>query len=361
MAWSVLGRSGRRRAGVAVVAGAAVVGGVLAPVGTATAAADGFTQVNLVSDIPGMAQVTDPLVRNPWGVAMGPTTPLWVVNNVTGTTEVFAGANGTDPISSTRLTVKLPAEPTGIAFNPAAGTDAFSVFQGGAKRQTFFLFDTISSRVSAWGPTFDPITSSKTASFVRTHIYLGMAAAMTQFGPRLFLADAVGGIDVLGPHYRILPASRKFQDRTLPKGLSPYGVSVFGDKVYVTYAAAPGVPAKVQGAIDVFSLGGRLIHRLHTGGPLNAPWGMAIAPAHWGRFGGTLLVGNVNNGQINAFNPTTGRFLGTLRDSAGRPIANPGLWGLEFGNGVTGTPRTLIFAAGIRGYQHGLIGIIKPH
>jgi uncharacterized protein (TIGR03118 family) len=292
---------------------------------------------------------------------MGPTTPLWVVNNGTGTTEVFAGANGTDPISSTRLTVTLPAEPTGIAFNPAAGTDAFSVFQNGTKKQTFFLFDTISSRVSAWGPTFDPITSARTASFVRTHVYLGMAAAMTQFGPRLFLADAVGGIDVLDPHYRILPVSRKFQDPTLPKGLSPYGVSAFGDKVYVTYAAPPGVPAAVQGAIDVFTFGGLLVRRLHTGGPLNAPWGMAMAPAHWGGFGGTLLVGNVDDGRINAFNPSTGRFLGTLRDSAGRPLVNPGLWGLEFGNGITGTPRTLIFAAGIGGYQHGLIGIIKPN
>ena len=142
--------------------------------------------------------------------------------------------------------------------------------------------------------------------------------------------------------------------------MTPYNVALLRGKLYVTFAPPPGTSKGLQGAIDVFSLSGHMIRRLVTGGPLFAPWGMVIAPRPWDGFGGELLVGNVDNGRINAFNATTGRFQGTLRSKNGKPIVNSGLWGLAFGNGVIGTPRTLLFSAGIDNYSHGLVGLIRP-
>jgi uncharacterized protein (TIGR03118 family) len=140
--------------------------------------------------------------------------------------------------------------------------------------------------------------------------------------------------------------------------LAPYNVAVFGHLVYVAYADVNGGPG---GAISTFRFNGRFVKRLTTSRHLNAPWGMAMAPAHWGRFGHMLLVGNVNDGRISAFNPTTGAFAGQLRTASGKPIVNSGLWGLAFGNGKTGTPRDLLFAAGIDNYSHGLFGLIRPN
>jgi uncharacterized protein (TIGR03118 family) len=152
------------------------------------------------------------------------------------------------------------------------------------------------------------------------------------------------------------------------KSLTPYNVAVFGDRVYVAYAAM-GQPT---GAISVFTKQGRLIKSLVKVGQksnhLDGPWGMAIAPGDWGDFGGDLLVGNVDDGRINAYDPRSGEFEGTLKDEHGNDIVNMGLWGLKFGNGVIGTQRTLVFAAGIGDnphapniYEHGLIGLIVPN
>ena len=116
-----------------------------------------------------------------------------------------------------------------------------------------------------------------------------------------------------------------------------------------------------QGFVDAFGTGGHLIRRLISHGPLEAPWGLVRAPDHFGQFSRALLVGNVGNGRINAFDFQTGAFLGTLKDEGGRPIQNPGLWALTFGNGDMGGNRhTLYFCAGIGNYAHGLFGAITP-
>lgn len=352
------------RAGVLALAGGALVCAALTPLGAAAASSrstggsGGFRQVNLVSDKPGLARITDPDVRNPWGIALGPTTPLWVANNGTATATIYAGANGTDPVSKAPLTVALPPAPTGQVYNP---TNAFPVSRAGQRGAARFLFDTISNRLVAWSPEVEPLTSSQTEAFVANHVYVGLALAQTRHGPRLYAADGAGRIDVFDGHYRLLPRPGRFVDPMLPRGLSPYNVAVLRQQVFVAYAPAPGATSSVDGAIDVYTLGGRLLRRLVTGGPLDDPWGMVIAPAHWGHFGRMLLVGNEEEGKINAFSARTGAFRGTLRDSTGAPLVNDGLWGLAFGNGVFGTPRTLIFAAGIDEYAHGLVGIIKPN
>ena len=110
----------------------------------------------------------------------------------------------------------------------------------------------------------------------------------------------------------------------------------------------------------MFSRDGKLLKRLIRGGPLNGPWGVALAPSNWGAFSGDLLVGNEDGGQINAFDPASGQFQGTVSGENGEPIAHDGLWGIAFGNGVIGTPETLIIVAGVDEYVHGIIEGITP-
>jgi len=145
----------------------------------------------------------------------------------------------------------------------------------------------------------------------------------------------------------------------------PFNVQNLGGKLYVTYAKqnkakTDVIVGKGRGFVDVYTVNGKLIKHLAGGGELNAPWGLAIAPKGFGPFGGALLVGNLGNGWINAFNPTTGKYLGWLDTPGGTPIAIPGLWGLEVGNSSFGGPSAVEFSAGPRGYQDGLVGILTP-
>jgi hypothetical protein len=87
---------------------------------------------------------------------------------------------------------------------------------------------------------------------------------------------------------------------------------------------------------------------------------MAIAPANWGSFGGALLVGNEDGGQIHAYDPKTGALLGMVRDSKGNSVGDDGLWGIAFGNGVIGTPNDLVIVAGTDEYQHGEVALVRP-
>jgi uncharacterized protein (TIGR03118 family) len=344
-----------RLLGLAVLASTTVLGGLLAAPssGATAAAASGYRQVNLVSDVPGLARLTDFRVSNPWGIALGAQTPIWINNNNTATSEVYTGANGHDPLTRA-LVVQTPAGPTGIAFNP---THAFVAHQNGKAVPTAFLFNGFDGYTSGWGPTANPVTEAIPTRFERDDGYLGMAVAATPSGPRLYAASFSGEIDVLNGRFQPVHSAHSFVDPNIGH-LAPYNVAVFGHLVYVSYADPNGGPG---GAISTFRFNGQFVKRLTTSPHLNSPWGMAMAPAHWGRFGHMLLVGNVNDGRISAFNPTTGAFAGQLRTASGRPIVNSGLWGLAFGNGKTGTPRDLLFAAGIDNYSHGLFGLIRPN
>jgi uncharacterized protein (TIGR03118 family) len=323
--------------------------------GNATAAgSSGFTQVNLVSDVPDLAQVTDFLVSNPWGMALGETTPVWINNNNTATSVVYRGATGPGSPIERALVVQTPAGPTGIAFNP---TGAFAAEQDGRPVPTAFLFDSLDGYLSAWGPTAEPRESAIPTRFTRTDGYFGMAVADTPAGPRMYVVSFQGRIKMFDGRFHRVRARNSFVDPKMGD-LVPYNVAVFGDRVFVAYF---NPNTNGGGAISIFDLRGRFLRRLTTNRHLNAPWGMAIAPAHWGGFGNRLLVGNVSDGRISAFSLRTGRFRGQLRTASGRAIANSGLWAITFGNGMTGTPRDLLFAAGIDDYTHGLFGLIHPN
>jgi uncharacterized protein (TIGR03118 family) len=304
-----------------------------------------YVETPIVSDQPGVAPITDPDLVNPWGLSFGPTTPLWVANNGTSTSTLYS----TNPAAAKQpLVVNTQPGPTGTVFND---TTEFALPDGTASN---FLFASLSGQLSAWGGG----TQTTTTASVSGTAFTGLALAHTHDGARLYAADAAST--------NVLVYNGKWQlddilkDPRLPKGLTTYNVAVIGRKVYVSYAPPPGVASKVLGAIDVFNLRGHLERRLVTGGVLDSPWGMVVAPHKWGRFADALLVGNEEGGQINAFNPRSGRFLGTVKDAHGQQIGEDGLWGMAFGNGVFGTPNDLIIAIGADEYTHGLVALVHP-
>ena len=299
----------------------------------------------IVSDQPGVAPVTDPNLVNPWGIAFGPSTPLWVANNGTSTSTLYS----TNPVpAKLPLVVTTQPGPTGTVFND---TNEFALPDGTA---TNFLFASLSGQLSGWGGG----TQTTTTASVSGAVFTGLALAHTNHGPRLYAADAAStNVLVYDGNWQ---QKDILTDPKLPAGLITYNVAAIGKQIYVSYKPPPGVESDVLGAIDVFNHEGQLERRLVTGGVLNGPWGMVRAPHTWGRFADALLVGNEDGGQINAFNPRSGRFLGTVKDAQGQQIGEDGLWGMAFGNGVIGTPNDLVIAIGKDEYTHGLIALVRP-
>src|SRR5919112_1926866 len=304
-----------------------------------------YVETPVVSDQPGVAPVTDPNLVNPWGIAFGPTTPLWVANNGTSTSTLYSA----NPAPAKQpLVVATQPGPTGTVFND---TNEFALPNGTTSK---FLFASVSGQLSAWGGGTQTTTTASVSGTALT----GLALAHTHDGARLYAADALTtNVLVYNGKWRLEDI---LKDPKVPKGLTTYNVAAIGDKIYVSYAPPPGVASEVDGAIDVFDLDGHLERRLVTGGALDGPWGMVVAPHAWGRFADALLVGNEDGGQINAFDPRSGRFLGTVRDAHGQPIGEDGLWGMAFGNGVIGTPNDLVIAVGTDEYKHGLVALVCP-
>jgi len=326
-----------------------------------------YHQTNLVSDLPGLAQLTDPDLVNPWGLAAGPTTPVWVADNGTDKATIYPGFVNGSPIQKAPLVVSIPGgAPTGQVFNPTPG---FEVRDGDASGPALFLFDSEAGPVTGWNPGVPPpppSTQAQVGARGRHAIYKGLAIATTAAGTFLYGADFYRGrIDVFDQGFGRVHVPGRFQDHKLPHGYAPFNVQELGGRLYVAYAkqdadredevAGPG-----RGFVDVYSTSGHLLRRLIRRGHLNAPWGLVLAPAAgFGRFSGDLLVGNFGDGRINAYDPRTGAFRGRLRHEDGSPIQIEGLWALRFGNGVTGTPTTLLFTAGIDDEAHGLFGAIQ--
>jgi len=339
---------------------------------TVTIPATKYLQHNLVSDVSGLADQTDPNLINPWGLALSPSGPFWIANNHTGTTTVYNGAGQLFPID-TSLVVNIPApstgdqgaSPTGQVFN---GTPAFEVTSG---NPALFLFATESGTISGWNPSVDAgnaklLVDRSSAGAV----YKGLALAVTTNGPLLYATNFnAGTIDVFDAKFQPTTVSGNFSDPNVPAGFAPFNIQRIGRKLYVTYAMQDDakrddVAGAGNGLIDVFDLNGNLVQRLVTNGVLNSPWGITLAPDFFGDYSNTLLVGNFGDGAINAFDPFTGEFLGTLQDGDGNPIAISGLWALQFGNGHDGgDANTLYFTAGIANganvEDHGLLGSIQ--
>jgi uncharacterized protein (TIGR03118 family) len=338
----------------------------IAPLSFAPVNQPGFDQHNWISDQAGVALLRDRHLVNAWGLAFGPTTPLWVSDNGTNASTLYRGGGGSTPPSIIPLAVRIAdGAPTGVVFNP---THDFFVHDGAQSGAALFIFASENGDIDAWSPTVGTAAPPSTKAFhvasVRNAVFKGIALAHTSIGNFLYVTDFHHGtVDVFNHAFKPVVMPGAFNDPQIPAGYAPFNIQNLNGHLYVTYAKQD--PAKhddVSGAghgfVDVYDTGGHLVQRLAAGGKLNSPWGLALAPRTFGPFGGALLVGNFGDGRINAFNPATGAFLGQLRRTNGKIMEIEGLWGLAFGNGVAGSPNTLLFSAGPHDEAHGLLGAI---
>ncbi len=323
-----------------------------------------FAATVVVSDTATTAAHTDARLVNAWGLAFNPTGFVWVANNASNSSTLYDG-NGVLQTLVVSIPAGLsgPAGPTGIVFN--ASTD-FKVTENGVTGASPFIFVGEGGTVSGWSPGVNRNAAiTMVDGGVNGPLYKGLAIGSSVGANYLYAADfRHNAIDVYNGTFTKVTLPGTFHDATLPAGYAPFGIQTIGDRVYVAYAkqAATGpdeVPGAGLGLINVFDTGGVFVKRLVTGGALNAPWGMAMAPASFGTFSNMLLVGNFGDGKINAYNTSTGALVGTLSKADGTPIVIDGLWGIAFGNGVNAQPlNTLFYTAGPSDEQHGAYGRI---
>jgi uncharacterized protein (TIGR03118 family) len=351
-------------ASVAVIA-AALVAGAVAP---ASAHNDNsYKQTNFVSDQHGQAPLFDQHLVNAWGLAFGPTTPAWVADNGADVSTLYQGGNGMQDPSIMPLVVTIPGgAPTGAVFNP---TKDFFVHSGKAKAAARFLFATEGGTIVGWAPTVPPpptSTQGQVAKTVKGAVYKGLTLARVGRSNMLYAANFHRGtVDVFNHAFKKVHMPHAFVDHNLPASYVPFNVENIKGRIYVTYAKKETVDSLDElhghglGFVDVYQKSGRLIKRLVSHGNLDAPWGLAIAPHDFGAFSGALLVGNFGDGHINAYDRHNGAFLGQLHQADGHALVIDGLWALKFGNGIIGTPHTLLFTAGPADEEHGLFGSIE--
>jgi uncharacterized protein (TIGR03118 family) len=372
--------TGMRMAGIAAVGtgvslAAAGLVAVAAPASAATAP-DSFVQTNLIaSSASYKAKLTDPHLTNAWGLAAGPSTPIWVSDNNSGLAGVYSGGV-TGSALYLDFSVPVPGgSPTGQVLNPDYSAFLVAGLYGSSAAD--FIIDTDSGgtplspgQIEAWngGTAFvveDSVTGGAGGKVPAHAVFKGLALATTPTaGPELFAADVADGrIDVFDGNFQLVSTPTEFRDPKIPAGYTPFNVQNLGGKLYVTYARQNHAKTNVLlgkgfGFVDLYTVNGKLIRHLVSGGPLDAAWGLAIGPKGFGRFAGDLLVGNVGNGWINAFNSATGNYLGWLKKPNGKPVALSGLWALQAGNSTFGGPSALVFSAGPRLYRDGLVGTL---
>lgn len=351
--------------------------------------AQAYQQTNLVSDIQGLAQnppngQADGQLVNPWGLVASSTSPWWVSDNNAGVSTLYNGQG-----VKQGLVVNIPSPvngvagtPTGVVFTGAAG---FAFQAKGIKTTSVFSFVTEDGTIVAWGPGINPqdlpndafvvVDNSTNPTAAMGAVYKGATIAqMTTGGPFFLYVTNIrsGRIEVYDTNFKPVTLSSgddessAFFDHEIPEGFAPFNVQEVNGNLYVTYAKQnatkhddfdfPGL-----GFVDKFSPKGKLLQRLKSGPWLNAPWGVALAPANFGFFSNHLLIGNAGSGQIAVYDADSGRFDGLLRDANGHAIQNDRLWALRFGNDQAAGPSNwLYFTAGISDEAHGLFGFFTP-
>src|SRR5262245_18021591 len=344
-----------------------------------------FQQINLVSDQVGVALNFDPSLINAWGISAAPNAgAFWVSSSGRGLSELYLGdVNGSAIFQPFK--VNIPGgKPTGQVFNinqPIMGTGNsadFSVTDGTNTGASVFIFASKTGAITGWNPAvgdpiqtpFGQLSGFAEVGFQATDgaIYTGLASGDVGTAHFLYAADFHNGkIDVIDGQFQRTTLNGTFTDRNIPSGYAPFNIQNLGGKLYVTYAqqdaARDGgsVAGLGKGFVDVFDTSGHLLRRAASGGMLNAPWGVALAPAGFGSFSGDLLVGNFGDGHIDAYDPSHHfAFAGQLRGADNSPITIDGLWGLQFGNGASaGNANSLYFSAGPARGTHGLFGSLS--
>lgn len=322
----------------------------------------------LVSDGSVPADFTDPNLVNGWGIVFGPTTPVWVSDNGTGKSTLYDGTGKPVP-----LVVTIPGlmgqwgNPTGIVFSGGTdfvitGTNPAGTKVTAAAR---FIFSTEAGLIVGWtGGLTTGVTVVDSSAWGA--VYKGLAFGGNGTGHQLYAADFHNNrVDVFDSTFKpVTLAAGAFKDPHLPWGYAPFGIQAINGDIYVSYAkqdsdAHDEIAGPGAGFVDVYDADGKFISRVVSREGLNAPWGMALAPASFGEFGGALLVGNFGDGTISAYSPVSGRFLGFLRDQWHHKLKVDGLWGIAFGNGVLSQKTNgLYYAAGPHDESNGTYGVI---
>jgi uncharacterized protein (TIGR03118 family) len=316
----------------------------------------GYQVTDLVSNKSGAVH-KDPNIVNAWGIANFPRSPFWVSDEGSGKSTLYNGA-GT-PLS---LVVTVPrasgrgkGTPTGMVANTDTSTMDFVITGGGGTGPAFFIFDTLDGTISGWNGGTDAVIVVNRSS--HNSQYTGLAMGFNNGATFLYAADngSNSRVDMFDATFKLV---KSFKDTGAPADLAPYNVQNINGYLYVTYGKFPNP----GGLVDIFDTGGHIVRRFATNGKLEEPWGLALAPPNFGKFSNALLVGNVSDGHINAFDYTNHAFLGQLADTLGHTITIPGLWGLTFGSGgagdVNGQTNQLFFSAGTNEYADGLFGVI---
>jgi uncharacterized protein (TIGR03118 family) len=310
-----------------------------------------YKLTSLTSNVSGKAKHTDPLLQNAWGLAYAPNNPFWVSDENNGWSTLYDGAGV--PQS---LQVIVPS-----ASGSGAGSPTGLVYNGSTEFQidswtSLFLFATLDGTIQGWSH-FNPSStligvnqSANKASFT------GLAITSKTSGNFIYAADTFNNIvDIYDGKFNFV---KSFTDSKIPKGFVVNGIQDIKGQVYVSYVNAKGGPG---GYIDIFTESGTFVKQFAHGAPLNQPWGFAVAPKNFGPLSNTLLISNnTNTGTINGFNLKTGKFVGTVKNSAGKPITINQLWAIEFGGGSAANGKTnqLFFTSGPNNGLDGLFGVI---
>ena len=325
-----------------------------------------YAQHNLVSDLPGLADHTDPNLRNPWGIATSAASPFWIADNHAGVSTLY---DTTGVLQTLLVTIPAPTgatspgAPTGMVFND---TPDFVVVSNAPTR---FIFATEDGTIAAWNNSSTNAVL-KVDNSAAGAIYKGLAVGQNNGKSFLYAADFHNGkIDAFDANFQPVTLAGTFSDPAIPAGYAAFNVQNLNGNLFVTYARQDAdkhddVSGPGSGFVNVFDTNGQLIRRFTSNGALNSPWGLALAPESFGQFAGSLLIGNFGDGTVLAYDPETAAWRGQLSDANARPITIQGLWGLKFGNGGRGgSAANLYFTAGIAGSDHledhGLFGSIS--
>ena len=318
-----------------------------------------YKRLDLVSNVRGRALHKDPNLINGWGLAFFQHSPFWVADQGTGLSSLYGPGGAAVPLVVTIPPARIQpfgsTGPTGIVAN--ASTD-FVVSENGKSGPALFIFDTEDGTISGWNPTVDlthAVIAVDNSSLTTPPFYTGLAIADSSGHNFIYAADQANNkVDIYDGGFKFV---KSFSDPSLPPGYAAFGIQQIEGKLYVTFAGF--FTGKVGGFVDIFDTSGNLIKNFASMGELNLPWGLALAPGDFGEFSHDVLVGNLGDGNINAFT-RDGKFKGSLKDDDGQYISVDGLWALAFGTdpSANGGKNELFFTAGPLFYTQGLFGRI---
>ena len=317
-------------------------------------------------------------LQNPWGIAVAPGFPFWISDNNSNLSTLYSGIGAVETqtiTGSPNVGIVIPASAAGVPANPTGqvynGNGGFLIPTANGQESALFIFDGEGGTISAWagdsGAAACPAYDDGVANAANHAVYKGLALGTVDGATYLYATDLHNNkVDVFDTNFAKPAAMQgKFSDPNLPAGFVPFGIAALNGNLYVTFAKQDAAmhdetTGAGLGYVDIFDFSGNLVSQFASAGSLNAPWGIAIAPAGFGSLQGDVLIGNFGDGTINIFAPNgsaLANFEGPLMSSSGQPIAFPGLWSLVFGNGDADKPlTTLFYTAGFADQTDGVFG-----